>query len=410
MISSHSSNGRVNDAYKMFGEMRLQGFSGDGFTFSTLLTSCSSSGSLSLGQQTHGLVVTMGLLHVDLVVDSSLVNMYAKCGAIHSARKMFDEMPVGNVVSWNTIIVGYGHCGHGEEAVKLLPKMIRGISKPDELTVSAVLSSCATLAASIESKQIHGFALKNGLHAFISVGNALIISYAKSGSISDAYKCFCSVSEPNLITWSSMIRSFAFHGFSSKAVNLFEKMLRGGRKPDSIVFLGVLSACGHAGLVETGLAYFESMVKEYQINPCPEHYACIVDLLARAGNVNGAYNVLSQMPFQANADVLGAFLGGCRVHGEAAMAEWAAAKLFKVEPGEPVNYKSLSGVYASCRIWEGAASVRRTMGERCGKKVAGCCWVEINGGLHTFVANDESHPEVLGIYSTLKRLMKMITY
>ncbi|XP_020679822.1 pentatricopeptide repeat-containing protein At2g46050, mitochondrial [Dendrobium catenatum] len=408
MVCCHAFNGYEKDAYKVFECMRLQGLAGDGFTFSVLFNSCGTLGCLVLGKQTHGLAVRMGLLDVDVVVCTSLLDMYAKCGAIDDARKLFDSMLVRNVVSWNAMIVGYGHCSQGEDAIKVLVDMLRGCCKPDELTLSSVLSSCASLAAAIESEQVHGFAVKNGLQTFISVGNALIISYAKSGSINDAYKCFCSVSERNLVTWTSMICSFAFHGFAARAIGLFEGMLRGGGRPDSIAFVGVVSACSHAGLVETGLEYFESMVKEYQIKLCEEHYTCLVDLLGRAGHVYEAYNVISQMPCKPNADVLGAFLSGCKVHGKAELAKWAADKLFSMEPNEPVNYKSMSNIYASSQLWEGVSKMRRTMEDNCSKRVPGCCWVEINGRVHTFFSSDKSHPEALRIYSTLEMLIKLM--
>ncbi|PKA56479.1 Pentatricopeptide repeat-containing protein [Apostasia shenzhenica] len=407
MVSCYALNGRGTDAYKTFDEMRLRGFAGDGFTFSALFSSCGSSGFLDLGKQTHGHSLRMGL-EEDVVLGTSLVDMYAKCLAVDDARRVFDEMPVWNVVSWNSMIVGYGHCGHGEEAMKLLVGMIRGGWKPDELTLSSVLSSCSCLAAETESIQLHGFAVKSGLQAFNSLANALIISYAKCGNIQSAASCFSSVPEPDLITFTSMIHSFAFHGVSVKALLLFDRMLRAGWEPDSVAFLGLLSACSHGGKVGMGLSYFGLMRDVYRIKPSSEHYTCIVGLLGRAGYLREAYGVIAEMPFEPSADALGAFLAACKICENAEFAKWAAKKLFEMEPEEAVNYKSMANIYAGCRSWERVAATRKKMREKRIRGVTGCSWMEINGRVQVFVSGDDSHAKTREIYSILGLLIEVM--
>ncbi|KAG0453305.1 hypothetical protein HPP92_025969 [Vanilla planifolia] len=407
LVSCYAFNGPAREAYKVFELMRLQGVAGDGFTLSALLSTCVSFDSLESGRQTHGVVIKMGFV-LDIVVGGSLLNMYAKCGAIADARLLFDGMPQRNVVVWNAIIVGYGRCGQFEEAVKALAEMIREGWQPDELTLSSVLSSCASLAAGIDSEQVHCFAVKTNLCSFPSTANALIVSYAKIGSIYNSYKCFSSISAPNLITWTSMIHSFAFHGFAAEAVALFERMLQEGENPDSVIFVALLSACSHAGLLEIGLQYFESMKKEHQIEPRAVHYACIVDLLGRAGHVHVAYRFIAQMPFEPNSDVLGAFLSACKFHGNVEMAQWAADKLLVMEPNDSVNYRSMSNIHATCKHWKRVADVRRTMRQNCRLKVPGCSWLEIDGKVRSFVSNDESHPQANEIYFVLEMLIGMM--
>ncbi|WOL10683.1 Pentatricopeptide repeat-containing protein [Canna indica] len=390
MVSCYSLNGYGREGFSAFKSLRTEGFRGDGFTFSSLLNACSSLNCYGLGMQAHCMIVKLPL-DFDVVVGSSLVDMYVKCGAIGDARQVFDLMAVRNVVTWNTIIVGYGKHGEGKEALKIFGNMLQGGLRPDELTIASILSSCANLAAANETMQVHGYVVKYGFQSFVSIGNALIMAYAKCGSVHDATRAFSLISTPDLVTLSSMIYSYAYHGLAAEAINIFDMMLHEGVNPDGITFLGLLSACSHAGLVDAGLCYFSSMIKDYQIKPSSEHYACLVDLLGRAGYLSEACRVLASMPFEPDANVLGSFIGACKIHRNARLAEWAADKLFNLEPNELVNYVLLSNIYVSEGYWEDVSSIRRRMKHTCGIKVPGCSWIEIGGMIHSFVSHDKSH-------------------
>ncbi|XP_020081138.1 pentatricopeptide repeat-containing protein At2g46050, mitochondrial-like [Ananas comosus] len=407
MVSCYALNGLGEESLKVFVLMRLKGFFGDGFTFSSLLSACSSLGCCELGRMIHSLIEKLGL-SCDVVVGSALVDMYAKCCEIVDARRAFDARGARNVVSWNAMIVGYGQCGEGKEAMKLLSRMIKFGFKPDELTLASILSSCAHIAATNETTQVHGYAVKMGFQDFVSIGNALIIAYAKNGFIDDAFSSFCLITGPDLVTWSSMVSSYAYHGLPSDAIDLFEKMLREGIRPDGVALLGVLSACSHAGLVEEGLRYFASMRNEYQISLNSEHYTCLVDLLGRANQLEVAYSVLSNMCLKPDADVLGAFIGACKVHGNTRLAKWAAEKLFKLQPSEPVNYKLMSNIYSSTGQWEDVATVRSTMRTKCCTNMPGFSWIEIGGTVRSFVSNDVSYVQASEIRKMLRVLVTLM--
>ncbi|KAK4339300.1 hypothetical protein RND71_040762 [Anisodus tanguticus] len=170
-------------------------------------------------------------------------------------------MTFRNMVSWTTIIVGYGRRGDGKEAIKLLKRMLREDFIPDELTLASVLSSCGNLSMATEVIQ-----------------------------------SFSSIKAPVLFSWTSMIGAYASHGFSKEAIQLFEEMLVNGIKPDNIVFLEVLSVCSHGGLFSKGLQYFSLMTYYYQTMPSSEHYTCLIDLFGRLGLLNEAYEVLNSRP------------------------------------------------------------------------------------------------------------------
>jgi pentatricopeptide repeat protein len=398
MISCYASHGLLHRSWALFASMRsTSGLSGDGFTFSALLSARrdpSSPCSHHLGGLlAHGLVLRLGL-HLDLVVTTALLDMYAKCGRVADARRVFDAMLLRNSVSWNAIIVCYGQHGGGKEALQLFVSMLRNddgcCCRADELTLASLLSSCANMAAAYEATQLHAYALKRGLQGYLQVANALIMAYGKNGFLLQATQTFAAIRNPDIVSWSSMVSSFAYLGCAKSAVHLFERMLHQGVRPDGIAFLGVLSACSHAGLIQDGLKYFLLMTKDYQIDPCPQHLACLVDLLGRAGRLQDAYNVLLSMSCQANTDVIGAFLAACKTRGNIELAKWAADRLLCLEPNESANYQLISNAYAAAGAWSDLAKVRSHMRDMCGNKVPGCSWIEVGGKVQTFVSNDIS--------------------
>ncbi|XP_057499303.1 pentatricopeptide repeat-containing protein At2g46050, mitochondrial [Actinidia eriantha] len=407
MVACYDLNCMEKEAFSVFSLMRLEGLKGDDFTFSNLLNSSTILRFSELGKQLHSLIIRLSF-DFDIVVASGLVDMYVKNGNIMDARKAFDRMVFRNVISWNTMIVGYGRHGDRKEAMRLLGEMFRGNFCPDELTLASVLSSCGNLSSSSEILQLHAFAIKNGFQTFLSIANSLINAYSNCGSITIASKCFSSIAEPDLVSWTSMIRAYAFHGLPRKGIELFEEMLWNGERPDRVAFLGVLSACSHGGLVDEGLNYFNLMTHEYHVEPDSEHYTCLIDLLGRAGLLDEAFSILASMPFDPGSDMLGAFIGACKVHGNSRLAKWAAEKLFELEPGKPVNYTILSNIYASAGFWLEVASVRKMMRDRCNHKVPGCSWIEIAGENHTFVSSDKSHLRAVEVYALLEVLARLM--
>lgn len=393
MLSCYSSQGLLHHSWALFTSMqRTSGLSGDGFTFSALLSARAPSSACSqhLGLLAHGLVLRLGL-HLDLVVATALLDMYAKSGRVTDARQVFDAMLLRSTVSWNAIIVCYGHHAGGSEALQIFVSMLRNddgcCCQPDELTLASLLSSCANMAAAYEATQIHAYALKRGLQGFLQVANALVMAYGKNGFLQQATQTFATLHNPDIVSWSSMVSSFAYLGRAKSAIHVFERMIQQGVRLDGIAFLGVLSACSHAGLIEDGLKYF-LMMMDYKIDPCPQHFVCLVDLLGRAGMVQDAYDVLINISCQTNIDVIGAFLGACKTRGNIELAKWAADRLLHLEPNEPVNYLLISNAYAATGAWSELAKVRSLMRNMCGKKVPGCSWIEIAGKVQTFVSND----------------------
>jgi pentatricopeptide repeat protein len=205
-----------------------------------------------------------------------------------------------------------------------------------------------------------------------------------------------------------MITAYAQNGYGKEALQIFARMLQAGMKANHITFIGVLSGCNHAGLVDEGCHYFDSMRKDHGIAPIIDHYACMVDLLGRAGHLDKALDLINDMAFEPSATIWGALLGACRIHGNMELGKYAAECLFKLEPHSAGPYVLLSNIYSAAGMWEDAAKIRKLMKQRGVTKKPGYSWIEVNNKVHTFCVADRSNPESEEIYATLERLTEQI--
>ncbi|KAK5783520.1 pentatricopeptide repeat-containing protein At2g46050, mitochondrial-like [Gossypium arboreum] len=374
MVSCYALNSLTKEAFVVFDLMKKEDVKGDGYTFCSLLKSCCIWGFYELGRQVHGLIIKL-CFDLDVPVASALVDMYITNGNLYDAQKAFDGMTARNVVSWNTLIVGYAQRGDMEKVMELLREMRLQNFCPDELTMASIFQSCGVSSSCAELLQVHTYVIKNGFESFLSVTNALIHAYSKCGNIDVALQYFVSVSEPDLVTWTSIIGAYSFLGHSKGSVIAFEEMLVAGVKPDQIAFLAILSACSHGGLVNEGLHYFNIMMNDYRIIPDSKHYTCLIDLLGRAGLLNEAFSFITSHPVACTPGTLGAFTGACSMHGNITLAKWAAEKLVVLEPYKPVNYTLISNIYASKGRWLDVERVRKMMRDCCDYKIPGCSWV-----------------------------------
>eukprot|EP01018_Ginkgo_biloba_P018849 Gb_21580 [translate_table: standard] len=406
MIAVYEQNGHANEALILFNEMQRQDIKPDLVTMASTLTVCAHLSALQHGKVIHGYIIKSGF-NSD-VVDTALIHMYTKCGHIDFAHQLFDTMPSRDVVSWSAMIAGYAQNGHASEALALFNKMQLQDIKPDLVTVVSILPACAHLAALQQGKRIHSFVLRHGFESDVVVATALIDMYAKCGSIEIARQLFDKISERNVVLWNAMIAGYGMHGHGKDALEMFSQMQQIGMVPDHITFIGVLSACSHAGLVDEGWQYFDSMSRDYCITPKAEHYACLVDLLGRAGHLDEAHDFIKRMPLEADAVVWGALLGACRIHCNTKLGEHVAERLFILEPQNAGRYVLLSNIYAAAGRWVDVARVRTMMKERGLKKEPGCSLIEVNNTVHAFHVGDRSHPQSEKIYAMLATLAGLL--
>lgn len=348
----------------------------------------------------------------DLPSYNSIVNANVKVGLIDVARKVFDEMPDRNVISWSCMINGYVSCGEYKEALALFREMqmaeVNGV-RPNEFTMSSVLSACGRLGALEHGKWIHAYIGKCGMKVGVVLGTSLIEMYAKCGIIERAKWVFDNMGPHNkdVMAWSAMISGLAMYGHSEECLELFTEMTNYGVRPNAVTFLGVLCACVHGGLVSEGKEYFRRMSEEFGITPLIQHYGCMVDLFGRAGLIQEAWNLVNSMPMDPDVPVWGALLSGSRMHGDIETCEIALRKLIELDRTNSGAYVLLSNVYAKMGRWADVRHVRDLMEARGIKKVPGCSLVEV-GGVHEFFVGDDSHPETKEIYKMLDEIMKRL--
>ncbi|XP_010491457.1 PREDICTED: pentatricopeptide repeat-containing protein At5g08305-like [Camelina sativa] len=434
VIRGFSNSRSPEKSIRVYVQMLRSGYSPDHMTYPVLLKSSSRLFNRRLGGSLHCTVAKTGfqwdlficntLFHMygsfrdrasarklfdempvkNLVTWNAILNVYAKCGDVVSARQVFDEMTKRDVVSWSSMIDGYVKSGEYNEALEIFDQLMRvGSSKANEVTMVSVLCACAHLGALNRGKTVHRYILDEHLPLTVILQTSLIDMYAKCGSIGDAWGVFCRalVEERDALMWNAMIGGLASHGFIRESLQLFHKMQVSKINPDEITYLCLLAACSHGGLVKEAWYLFASL-KESGAEPKSEHYACMVDVLSRAGLVKDAHGFISEMPVKPTGAMLGALLNGCINHGNFELAETVGKKLLELQPHNDGRYVGLANVYAINKRFGAARSMREAMEKKGVKKIAGHSIIELNETPHRFVAHDKTNFHSEKIYGMLQ--------
>ncbi|KAJ7205384.1 hypothetical protein O6H91_Y485300 [Diphasiastrum complanatum] len=407
MIAGYAQKGLGKEALALYEQMKQEGMQPNNVTFILLLKACASLGALEQGKQLHSEIIKRGF-QSDVVVGSTLVDMYAKCGCIEDARELFNNMSERDVVSWNVMLAGYAPNELGKEALALYEQMKQEGMQPNNVTFVLLLKACANLAALEQGKQLHSEIIKRGFQSDVVVSSTLVDMYAKCGCTEDARKLFDNMSERDVVSWSAMIAGYAQNGLAQEALALFEQMQREGTKPDEVTYISVLSACAHSGLVDQGRYVFDSMYKSHGVTPTKEHYACMVDLLGRAGCLADAELFINKMPIQPDSVVWMTLLGAARNHGHVEIGRRAFDHVVKLERKNAAPYVLLSNIFAAAGRKDELAKIRNEMKEAGVKKVPGCSWIEVDNQLHAFVVGDVTHPQSKEIQAELDRLVGLM--
>ncbi|KAG0481511.1 hypothetical protein HPP92_012369 [Vanilla planifolia] len=409
LISGYFKAGIAGESLDLVRKLACLGEKPDGFTLSMVLKLSSILVSFDIAKQTHTQIIKLEAGSDD-VVFSALIDSYVKNGMIGYARRVLEALPRNSLVCSTSLIVGYMNeksFRDAEEIFKCLVEkdvvvynaMIEGYSKmmgtasksfevykemrvegynPTISTVLSVVGACSLLLALEFGHQLHCQFIKSSVYSHVKVGSALIDMYSKCGWVEDARRIFDHMPDKNVFSWTSMIDGYGKNGVPDEALRLFYHMRCSSEvKPNYTTFISVLSACGHAGFVSDGKEIFECIEKKYSMKPKMEHYACMVDILGRAGQLLEAHDFIKKIPEKPNSDVWAALLGASRVHGDVAMADTAANELFKLSKNErPGAYIALSNTFAAAGEWEGVCAVRDLMKKRRVPRIAGYSWVD----------------------------------
>ncbi|XP_020594993.1 pentatricopeptide repeat-containing protein At3g29230-like, partial [Phalaenopsis equestris] len=359
----------------------------------------------------------------DVIVWGTMISAFIEHGDIATAEELFASMPVRDVQSWNTMLFGYangddigacerffaimpvknvfswngliqGHARHGKfsNVLNIFHQMLISTNiKPNDATLLLVLSSCSKLGALDWGRWIHLYSNNNGFNGNIYIKNGLIDMYAKCGCINSAIDMFSAMEKRDVITWNSMISGLAMHGMGLEALEVFDRMLDNGEKPDGITFVGVLCACVHMGLVERGLQFFRNMTTSYSVAPGIEHYGCMVDLLGRVGLLNDAICFVKEMPMEPDDVIWSALLGACRAWRHIYLAEIAMSRLVRLVPDDAANYVVLSNIYGDVGRWNDVGRLKKVLRRMDVGKSPGCSLIEVNMEVVEFCSLDVRH-------------------
>ncbi|BFG32183.1 hypothetical protein CerSpe_184570 [Prunus speciosa] len=409
VISGYLHSHRNWDALQVFEEMLGdRSTRPDKVTLVSALTASARLGSLGLGRKIHGLVLGRGFA-LDVFLGSSLIDMYAKCGRMDDARKVFDRVPHRNVVSWTSMIAGYTQSRSFKDAIELFREMqLEGV-EADAAMVACVISACGHSGALDHGRWVHTYCKRSGIDMNMSVKNALIDMYSKCGDIERALEIFHGMSSRDVFTWTAMITGLAMNGDSVRALEMFSQMEASSNvRQNEVTFLGVLSACSHGGFVEKGFWYFKAMSEIYKLVPRIEHYGCMVDLLGRANLLNEAEKFIRAMPIQPDVVIWRSLLFACRTYGNTELAEFAAKNIENLEPRRFESRVLLSNLYASTSRWYDVNKLRKGMPLQGIQKQPGCSLIEVDGLVHEFTVADCLHSQTHSIYETVRGINKVI--
>ncbi|KAE8812674.1 Pentatricopeptide repeat-containing protein [Hordeum vulgare] len=304
----------------------------------------------------------------------------------------------------------WGQDNQVEPCLQVFQLMRQSVCRPNDITFATIFSVCTNHALLALGKSVHGLELRMGFDVCVHVSNALISMYAKCGNIIEAQSIFESIVCKDLVSWNSMIFGYSQHGLVECCLSLLKEMDEEQIVPDVISFLGILSSCRHACLVEEGRCCFNTMIK-LGIEPELDHYSCMVDLLGRAGFLDEAWDLIHTMSTPPNAVIWGSLLAACRMHGNIPISIHAVEHRLKLEPGCAATHVQLANLYASIDCWSYVARVRMMMKEGGLKTNTGCSWIEIGSKVYTFTAENrpKSH-QVNNVLTVLDCLRSHMEY
>lgn len=414
IIAAYEQNGYPGVALRFFRDMRDSGLQPDKLTLVSLASSVAQSKDYQCGKSVHGCVLKRSWIFEDVVIANSIVDMYAKLGLIDYARIIFENMHTKDVVTWNTMITGYGQNGLAGEAIEVFNMMeMCDDMSPNQGTWVSVLPAYSHLGALKKGMKTHGRIFKLNLHLDVYIGTCLIDLYGKCGKLNEAMTLFYEIPRTSSVSWNAIISCHGIHGHGETCMQLFEAMQDEEVDPDHVTFISLLSALSHSGLVDEAQKCFLLMQEKYRLKPSLKHYGCMVDLFGRAGLLQKSYEFIKNMPIKPDASVWGAFLGACRIHGNIEMSKFAADRLFEVDSQNVGYYVLLSNVYANAGKWEGVDEVRLLARDKGLKKTPGWSSMEVNNKIEVFYTANHYHPFSEEIRKELEALsvkMKSIGY
>ncbi|KAA8536253.1 hypothetical protein F0562_028731 [Nyssa sinensis] len=363
LIAGYAQLGQSEDVLRVFSSMVEENLRPEDDTMVSVLSACSNLKILHIEKWIRTLfkfIDNVDSKNVGLdSVNTILVYLYGKLGKIDRSKERFNEIVDSgkrSVLPWNAMINSYAQNGCPVEALSLFRLMMEDHNcRPNHVTMVSVLSACAQIGDLDCGMWVHEYMKSKGRKGILALNTnlatALIDMYSKCGSLEKAKEVFDQMIAKDVVSINAMIMGLAINGEGEEALRLFSKFQEFGLHPNAGTFLGVICACNHSGLLEKGRQIFLDMSQRFYVPPKLEHYSCYIDLLARVGCVEEAFEVVTSMPFEPNDFVWGALLGGCLLHNKSGLARYISKMLVEIDPENSAGYVMLSNALAVDHQW-----------------------------------------------------------
>lgn len=344
-----------------------------------ILKACASLSMINNGKALHSESIKAGVQY-DVVVGTSIVNMYGKCCDVMNARKVFDEMSMKNVVTWNAMISAYMRNGATESSLCLFEKMsdrtavtwiemIAGYAKAGDTKMARCIFDEVPLDLKnvvIWTVMVDGYASNGQMKAaedvFESmpernfyVWSSMISGYFKKGDVEEGKAIFDRIKVRNLVNWNSLISGYCQNGLCNEALDAFVKMQADGFEPDEVSFASALSACAHLGSLETGKE-LHYMIIQRKIKLNQFILNGLVDMYAKCGDLTNARLIFDGMlEIEKNDSCWNAMISGFSIHGHCseALKFFNSMEKSSVNPNEITFLSILSACAHSGFVQEG---------------------------------------------------------
>eukprot|EP01018_Ginkgo_biloba_P039144 Gb_08834 [translate_table: standard] len=331
MISGYVRNGFCEEALMLYYLMRSGETAPDKFIFTSVIKACGSLSALTEGVEIHNDTIRAGF-ESDMYVDTSLVDMYSKCGRVEIARNLFDKMSQRNAVSWGAMITGYVQNGYAGEALTLFNEMLLRDIKPDVVTIASILPACAYLSALPQGKWVHSYVIRNGFESHVVVLTALIDMYAKCGNIYYACHLFDKMPKRNVVSWNAMLAGYAHNGHASEALTLVSEMRLQDIKPNLVTAVSVLPACSHLSALQQGKQLHGYTIRN-ELESDVVLGNALIDMYAKCGRMDFARRLFEKM-YKRNVVSWNTIIAGSSQNGQPneALKFFNAMKLQGMKP------------------------------------------------------------------------------
>ncbi|KAH7443757.1 hypothetical protein KP509_02G049700 [Ceratopteris richardii] len=296
LITGYVQQGLSDKALGCYEQMLDEGLSPNAVTFLCILKACGNTKDLDKGEAIHAEIGRQGLTEKDLVLGTALVDMYAKCGALHKAQSVFDSFNLQDTVMWNALLSGYAQNGLGHKVLSYYEQMKSKKIRPDSVTYIAVLKACGSIGALKKGTEIHHELRGQGLlYKDIMVGTALVDMYAKCGALVEAKGAFNELPAPNVATWNALIAGYAHKGMGKEALTCFEQMQDDGITPDMVTFVCTITACGSIRALEKGKEIHKEADRQGLLEKDNVLGNALIDMYAKCGSLDKAQETLDKL-------------------------------------------------------------------------------------------------------------------